>query len=94
MGLAGETPSDAELVLVAMKSHETVRIARGENGNRSLGYTNVVRGETRIANWNGGKADTKIPASSLNQTGADRYALLLRVKDSGPILAARNIPVG
>jgi len=92
IGLAGESSGPAELVLVALKSHETVRVVRGENGNRALQYTNVLLNETAIADWNGGTADAKIPQALLQQGGADRYALLLRRKNAGPILAARKIP--
>jgi hypothetical protein len=92
VGLAGETPGAAELILVAMKSHVNVRVVRGENGDRALRYTNVLRSETKIADWNGGKADTKIAPSLLQQEGSDRYALLLRRKNAGPILAAKRVP--
>jgi len=88
VGLAGTSDKQAELILVAMKSKETVRIVRGENGNQSLGYTNVLKNETKLTDWNGGKADTRISPEQLQQDGADRYALLLRQKNAGPILAA------
>jgi hypothetical protein len=89
VGLGGETRHKAELVLLAISSHETVQIGRGENRGRAIHYTNVVLDEIVIDQWNGGKASFKIDAAQLQTAGADRYALVLRQIGAGPVLAAR-----
>lgn len=87
VGLGGTAPNNAELMLVAVSNHVTVAIGRGENGGRDIGYTNVLRAETRIANWAGGRKSVNVPAARLKTPGADRYALILREANGGPVLA-------
>lgn len=89
VGLGGDTAAPAELMLVAVTRTVDVRIGRGENGGRTVSYTNVLRNERRIAMWEGGKASQIITRDQLNIAGADRYALVLRVPDGGTVLAAR-----
>lgn len=91
VGLAGQAPAGAELMLIAVKRHVTVRIAAGENGNRAIGYTNVVVDERAVANWSGGQKGIRIEPRQLAVPGADAYALVLRVKGAGPVLAARMV---
>ncbi|WP_432201447.1 DUF1223 domain-containing protein [Erythrobacter sp. W53] len=94
IGVAGDTSKAAHLTLVALDSHVSVKIGRGENGGRTVNYTNVVVDETRLGEWNGGKASFTITPNQLSHIGADRYALLLRSKNAGPILAARYVVRG
>lgn len=91
VGLAGEAPARAELMLIALKRHVNVRIVAGENGNRAIGYTNVVVGERAIAEWNGGEQSVRVTPAQLAAPGADAYALVLRGKGAGPVLAARLV---
>lgn len=79
----------AELVLVAVTRRVEVGIGSGENGGRKVAYTNVLRDERKLADWQGGKASVTIPANKLRIKGADRYALVLRAPDGGKVLAAR-----
>lgn len=79
----------AELVLVAVTRRVEVGIGRGENGGRKVAYTNVLRSERKIADWQGGKASVAISADRMKVPGADRYALVLRAPDGGKVLAAR-----
>ena len=89
IGIAGETPRSAELVLIGVSRFEEVAIGRGENRGERLGYTNVAVGERTIASWNGGKQSEVIEADTLDMAGADSYALVLRLPDAGPVLAAQ-----
>ena len=91
IGVAGKANRPAELVLLAMASRVDVQIYRGENGNRNIGYSNVLRQETRVTDWQGGKASAVIAPSLVNRKDADRYALVLREQGAGPVLAARMI---
>lgn len=84
--ISGTGTARAQLALVGLKASETVVIGRGENGNRTLHYTNVWRGEQALGTWNGSTQRFTLPAT-LSITGADRYALVLRTGESGPILA-------
>jgi hypothetical protein len=61
----------------------------GENGGRKVRYTNVLRAETKLADWRGGTASVAIAPAQLKVKGADRYALVLRVPGGGTVLAAR-----
>ncbi len=89
VGIGGQSSGGAELVLLAISSHETVNIGRGENRGRSVAYTNVLLDERVIGAWGGGKASFTIAAQQLQTPGADRYALVLRSPQGGPVLAAR-----
>jgi len=89
VGIGGETTRPAELVLVAVARKVEVQIGRGENGGRTVAYTNVLRGERKIADWRGGKASHVIAADQLDVRGADAHALVLREPGGGKVLAAR-----
>ena len=87
--LSGSPSGKSELVLIAVTGRVMVGIGSGENGGRRVGYTNVLRAETKIADWAGGKAKVALAARQLKVPGADRYALVLRQPDGGSVLAAR-----
>ncbi|MCX9148318.1 DUF1223 domain-containing protein [Erythrobacter sp. WG] len=87
--LSGKPAGAAELVLIAVKRHIEVAIGSGENGGRKVGYANVLRAETRLADWTGGPAKVAIGPERLAVAGADRYALVLRAPGGGTVLAAR-----
>jgi hypothetical protein len=91
VGLAGEAPAKAELMLIALKRHVTVRIAAGENGNRAINYTNVVVDERPIAEWTGGEQGVRVTPGQVAVPGADAYALVLRGKGAGQVLAAQLV---
>ncbi|MGB7374313.1 DUF1223 domain-containing protein [Pontixanthobacter sp.] len=85
--VSGAVPGASELMLVALSSHETVAIGRGENGGRSVSYTNVVRSETRIPASAQARRAFTITADQLDVAGADTYAIILRKPAAGAILA-------
>jgi hypothetical protein len=89
VGIDGTAPRPAELVLVAARRKAAVAIGRGENGGRSVSYTNVLKDEQRLQSWQGGKASLVIAPDRLKVAGADAYALVLREPDGGKVLAAR-----
>ena len=90
IGVAGK--GKAELVLLALSAHESVKIGSGENGGRRIAYTNVVRAERKLAEWQGGKLNVPLTGNRLRTPGADRYALVLREANGGRVLAARMLP--
>lgn len=78
-----------ELSLVALTSHVSVAIGRGENGGRKVLYSNVVRAETALVP---GKEGTfRVAQGQLAAKGADRYAVILRDRAEGTVLAARYL---
>ncbi|WP_298335547.1 thioredoxin family protein [uncultured Erythrobacter sp.] len=89
IGLAGETQGQAELVLIGVDRQAAIDIGRGENRGRRIAYTNVLKNERRLALWQGGQASHVLEANALDIRGADRYALILREVNAGPVLAAR-----
>ncbi len=89
--LGGTATGAAELVLVAVTRKVTVGIGSGENGGRTVSYINVLRAETKLADWKGGKANVTVAPEQLKVKGADRYALVLRAPGGGKVLAARWI---
>lgn len=89
--LSGGAAADATLRVVALDSGVDVAIGAGENGGRRVHYTNVLIDERTIGRWSGGAAKFAIPAGALSIKGADRYAVILRQGDAGPILAARYL---
>lgn len=89
--IEGETPTVATVTVVALKSESTVRIGRGENGGRSVKYTNVALVDTNVARWRGGKMTFTVPGDVFKAPGADRYALVVQLGSAGRILAARYI---
>ncbi len=76
-------------MLIGVTREVEVSIGSGENGGRTVTYTNALRDETKLASWNGGKASHVVTPAQLNMKGANRYALVLREPGGGPVLAAR-----
>ncbi|MDP5103811.1 MAG: DUF1223 domain-containing protein [Erythrobacter sp.] len=89
VGLGGDTAKPAELLLVGVTREVEVGIGSGENGGRTVTYTNVLRDEAPIASWKGGKASYVISPAQLKVKGADAYALVLREPGGGAVLAAQ-----
>jgi hypothetical protein len=88
----GGTRGRAQVVLVGLDRSETVEVSRGENGGRKLGYTNIWKGERMLGTLDGGKASYMLDASDKAIAGANRYAVIVRQSDAGPILAGTMLP--
>lgn len=89
----GKSDFMAGVSLVALSSSETVRIGRGENGGRTLHYTNVVKNERNLGSWRGKPVRFVIPTEHLNVTGADKYAVILQRPGAGPIVGAKLLDI-
>ncbi len=89
--VAGATSAPARVTLIALRSNVDVVIGRGENGGRKIAYSNVLVAERDIGRWTGGVARFAAAPPALKVVGADRYALIVRQGDAGPILAARYL---
>ena len=91
--ISGKSDYLASVSLIALRSAETVRIGRGENGGRTLHYTNVVKDERVLGSWRGQQQSFAVPARDLRVPGADRYAIVLQRPGAGPIVAARMLDI-
>ena len=91
VGIGGKSARPTTLSLIALDSEASVRIGRGENGGRTVRYTNVLKGERMIADWSGIPDSLVIPSDRFDVAGADRFALVLREGVSGRVLAARYV---
>jgi hypothetical protein len=85
----GKSDYMASVSLIALSSSETVRVGRGENGGRTLHFTNVVKDERLLGSWRGKPMRLTIAPEHLNISGADRYAIVLQRPGAGPIVAAK-----
>ncbi len=73
--------------LVKYSPHETVEITRGENGGRTIGYTNVVTDWAVIGEWD-------MAAPLMMQTTVTDDApgvVILQHKSTGPVMAAAHL---
>lgn len=89
--ISGAAGVVAAISILALKGDVMVRIGNGENGGRSVRYTNVVVSESVVGQWRGGAQTIAVPASAFKVSGADRYAIIIQQPGGGRILAARYI---
>lgn len=90
--ITGAGPAYANVQLVGLDRTETVKIGRGENGGRSVTYTNVYKGERTLGTLAGDGASYMIEPSDRTIEGANAYAVIVREGDAGPILTGRILP--
>jgi len=91
--ISGKSDFMASVSLIALSSSETVRIGRGENGGRTLHFTNVVKDERILGSWRGKPMRLTIAPERLNISGADKYAIILQRPGAGPIVAAKLLDI-
>ncbi|WP_299328150.1 thioredoxin family protein [Parasphingopyxis sp.] len=89
--VAGTHSGDAVVRLLALDASETVSIGRGENGGRSVRYTNVVLAEQDIGAMNSETLSTIIASDNALLSQGDRHAIVVRDGAAGPILAAEYL---
>jgi hypothetical protein len=83
--------ANASVILVAVKSRASVRIGSGENGGRTVSYTNVWQGEREVGRWTGKAATFTISGEAMKAFGGDRRVVIIRAGAAGRIIAARYI---
>ena len=89
--LSPERP--AELWVMRILSRAEVAVQGGENRDRQLVYTNIVRDVTSAGSWSGDVAAFTVPVA-LAQGEHDGIAVVLQRDGHGPVLAAGliNLP--
>jgi hypothetical protein len=65
----------------------SVKIGDGENANRQLTYTNVVRDLQRAGEWNGQAMKIDLPVK-IAKLSYDGVVVILQAQDYGPVLGA------
>ena len=80
-----------ELRFMAVASNHAVKIGRGENSGRDIGYTNVVLNEAAVACPQSTACSAAVPAVIAGQKGADRWVAVLQSKAAGRVQAVRWI---
>ncbi|WP_417596322.1 DUF1223 domain-containing protein, partial [Parasphingorhabdus sp.] len=91
--ISGKSDYLAGVSLIALSSAETVRIGSGENGGRTVHYTNVVKVERNLGSWRGKFARFVVPSGQLRVSGADKYAIVVQRPGAGPIVAAKLLDI-
>ena len=78
--------------MLALSRSVTVPIERGENSGKTVTYTNVVRGITRIGDWTGEAAVLTVALETVRRPEADAYVVLVQSDQprpgGGPVLGA------
>jgi hypothetical protein len=77
----------ATIWVMPVLDHADVKIDGGENADRVLRYTNVVRDVRRAGSWNGGDATVRLPIS-LPRGEYDRVAIVVQDGEYGAVRAA------
>lgn len=83
-----KAPKDnATIWVMRTLGQESVNIGEGENRNRQLTYTNVVRDLQRAGEWTGQAMKIDVPVN-LAKVKYDGVVVVLQVQDFGPVLGA------
>ncbi|MCV9941104.1 DUF1223 domain-containing protein [Boseaceae bacterium BT-24-1] len=90
---AAPYPSEKPAVVWLLQVSRTasVPIERGENSGKTVTYANVVRGISRIGEWNGGAATLSVPLETVRSAAkADSYVVLVQ----GDLYARQSAIIG
>ncbi|HEX5279549.1 MAG TPA: DUF1223 domain-containing protein [Micropepsaceae bacterium] len=88
IGKSKHTPKDAATIWVMRTLGQgSVNIGDGENRNRLLTYTNVVRDLQRVGEWKGQAMKIDVPVN-LTKVQYDGVVVVLQAQDFGPVLGA------
>ncbi len=70
----------------------SVSVGEGENRNRKLTYTNVVRDLERAGEWNGQAMKVDLPVN-IAKLKYDSVVVILQARDYGPVLGAAALRI-
>ena len=89
---AGDSREDATIWLAVLDREQETRVARGENGGRTLKEFNIVREWRQIGTWTGSAVTLPLEAAA----GEDRNACAVIVQSgsTGPVLGAALLKLG
>lgn len=87
VSLKGAASTRGLVRLIWVRAEGQVAVRAGENGGRTLHYTNIVLDETSLGLWSGSATKLTAPARLIARHKADRLAVI--VQDGvGPVLGA------
>jgi hypothetical protein len=92
--LPASSGASGQVWVLPMVKERAVQIGRGENTGRSVTYTNIVRGVTRVGAWDGAAQTIAIPAEAVPAESEGLVVLLQSGSDKKPgqiIGAARRM---
>ena len=89
---AGDSRGEATVWLAVLDSEQETRVARGENGGRTLKEFNIVREWRQIGTWSGNAVTLPLDVAA----GKDRNACAVIVQSgtTGPVLGAAFVKLG
>jgi hypothetical protein len=93
----GITGHPGEVWLCPVAHAVTVAIGRGENHGHTITYHNVVRGWTKLGDWNGSDANWTVPVSDIKADDIDAAVVMVQEgthEKPGIILGAAYMPLG
>jgi hypothetical protein len=90
---AGQVKGRATVWLVAYDTRHETKVAAGENGGRTLAYSNVVRGIRSIGAWDGSATSLSVNITEEMDDGYQNCAVLVQAGEAGPIIASASIPM-
>lgn len=85
---AGSPYTEATVWLAMVQRTANVRIQRGENGGKTVTYTNVVRELAPLGMWSGKPMQIRLTRASLQRPETQACAILMQAGDGGPIIGA------
>ena len=90
---AGTVTERATVWLVSYDTRHETRVAAGENGGRTLAYSNVVRGIRSVGNWDGSATSLTVNITEEMDDGYQNCAVLVQAGETGPIIASASMPM-
>lgn len=86
-----EAVESATIWLMMISPEETVKIERGENRNKRLTYSNVVRDVLPVGMWYGDAVVIRLPARELASGTAPICVIVIQTDNQGPIIGATMV---
>lgn len=93
-GDGGGNGAHATIWVIPTLSHATVNVREGENKNRQLGYTNIVRDLKAIGLWKGQPVELDLPRKALTSVNHDGLAVILQRERHGQVIGAAMVSTG
>jgi hypothetical protein len=88
---AGANGSDATIWVMHTLAHADVKVGEGENKDRELLYTNVVRDLKAIGLWKGDAVKFDLPRAALTSVKHDGMVVVLQRDRNGRVIGAAMI---
>lgn len=80
--------TEATIWLAFITKSAAVAIPRGENGGKTITYTNVVREIAPVGMWSGKPTQIRLARNAILRPESEACAILLQAGDGGPIIGA------